>query len=51
MAEFKDEQRKMHGEKLSEFVHGQHPDAVPGDDKAHAHSHAGRVSTANISAA
>lgn len=43
MADIKDEQRKMHGDKLSEVVKGQHADAVPGDDKAHAHSHAAHL--------
>ena len=33
----------MHGEKLSEAVKAGHVDAVPGDDKAHAHSHAAHL--------
>lgn len=45
MADIKDEQRKMHGEKLSEAVKGAHADAVPGNDDAHAHSHAAHLGT------
>ena len=44
MADLKAEQSKLHGEKLSELVQGQHPDAVPGEDNAHAHSHAAHLS-------
>jgi hypothetical protein len=43
MANLKEEQSKLHGEKLSEAVKGGHVDAVPGDDKAHAHSHAAHL--------
>ncbi|AFL88481.1 hypothetical protein Terro_2580 [Terriglobus roseus DSM 18391] len=43
MATLKEEQSKMHGDKLSEAVKGGHVDAVPGDDKAHAHSHAAHL--------
>ena len=43
MATLKEEQSRMHGEKLSEAVKGGHVDAVPGDDKAHAHSHAAHL--------
>ena len=43
MADIKDEQRKMHGDKLSEVVKGHQADAVPGDDNAHAHSHAAHL--------
>ena len=45
MADLKTEQSRMHGEKLSELVQNQHPDAVPGEDKAHAHSHAAHLAT------
>ncbi len=37
------EQSTMHGKELSEAVHAGHVDAVPGDDKAHAHSHAAHL--------
>jgi hypothetical protein len=37
------EQSLMHGDKLSEAVKAEHADAVPGDDKAHAHSHAAHL--------
>jgi hypothetical protein len=39
------EQSLMHGERLSEAVKAEHTDAVPGDDKAHAHSHAAHLDT------
>ncbi len=42
MANIADEQRKLHGERLSEAVKA---DAVPGEDKAHAHSHAAHLAT------
>ena len=45
MADIKDEQRKLHGDKLSEVVKGTHADAVPGDDTKHAHSHAAHLET------
>jgi hypothetical protein len=38
-----EEQRMKHGEALSEAVAGSHADAVPGNDKAHAHSHAAHL--------
>ena len=38
-----EEQRLKHGEALSEAVKAEHADAVPGDDKAHAHSHAAHL--------
>ena len=37
------EQSLMHGEALSEAVKAEHVDAVPGNDKAHAHSHAAHL--------
>jgi hypothetical protein len=39
------DQNLMHGEKLSEAVKAGHVDAVPGDDMAHAHSHAAHLQT------
>jgi hypothetical protein len=38
-----EEQRLKHGKELSEAVKADHADAVPGDDKAHAHSHAAHL--------
>ena len=38
-------QNLMHGEKLAEAVKVGHVDAVPGEDKAHAHSHAAHLET------
>ena len=43
MADIKKEQSMLHGEALSELVKAEHADAVPGDDKAHAHSHAAHL--------
>jgi hypothetical protein len=43
MADLKEEQSKLHGEKLSQALKSEHVDAVPGDDKAHAHSHAAHL--------
>ena len=37
------EQSRMHGKELSEAVKAEHVDAIPGDDKAHAHSHAAHL--------
>lgn len=45
MADVKHEQSMMHGKALSEAVKAEHEDAVPGDDKAHAHSHAAHLGT------
>ncbi len=39
------DQSLMHGKELSEAVKAGHVDAVPGDDKAHAHSHAAHLGT------
>ena len=39
------DQSLMHGKELSEAVKASHVDAVPGDDKAHAHSHAAHLGT------
>lgn len=36
-------QNTMHGKELSDAVKTGHVDAVPGDDKAHAHSHAAHL--------
>ncbi len=38
-----EEQRMKHGEALSQAVKADHADAVPGDDKAHANSHAAHL--------
>jgi hypothetical protein len=45
MADLKEEQSKMHGEKLSQALKAEHVDAVPGDDTAHAHSHAAHLAS------
>ena len=45
MANLKVEQNKLHGEALSQALKAEHVDAVPGDDKAHAHSHAAHLGT------
>ena len=45
MSDIKQDQRTMHGKELSEAVKGQPADAVPGSDKAHAHSHAAHLET------
>ena len=39
------EQSRMHGAKLSDAVKAGSTDAVPGEDKAHAHSHAAHLET------
>lgn len=38
-------QNTMHGKELSDAVKAGHVDAVPGADKAHAHSHAAHLGT------
>jgi hypothetical protein len=43
MATLPEEQRTMHGKALSDAVKDGHIDAVPGDDNAHAHSHAAHL--------
>ncbi len=45
MADIKKQQTKMHGDKLSEAIKAEHADAVPGEDTAHAHSHAAHLGT------
>ncbi len=37
------DQSMMHGKELSDAVKAEHVDAVPGDDNAHAHSHAAHL--------
>ena len=45
MAETKEMQAMMHGDELSNAIRAEHVDAVPGDDTAHAHSHAAHLAT------
>lgn len=45
MADIKEQQTKMHGDKLSQAIKAEHVDAVPEDDTAHAHSHAAHLAT------
>lgn len=45
MSETAKKQSMMHGKELSDAVAAEHPDAVPGSDNAHAHSHAAHLHT------
>ncbi|MGI4758887.1 MAG: hypothetical protein ACRYGF_18815 [Janthinobacterium lividum] len=45
MSDSINEQSRLHGKALSEAVKAQHPDAVPGNDAEHAHSHAAHLHT------
>ena len=45
MSKIATEQSRMHGKELSEAVKAEHVDRVPGNDAAHAHSHAAHLGT------